>query len=199
MCSNSGDHLSGNVLVQYTTESAADSAVNALNGRFYGGRALVCELTHVDDFREAICRSFENETCARGGFCNFLHPFHISEALEHRLLGDGPRRVKKQHSEKQPVQQQPAQTRLNTSQGLNTSQSSEPNSARTTPKPSPARTEGCRRLLLTNLAEARFESLRQALGTFGPIHQLQLIHDQNGKFLYAFRLTCQGYGLLRVR
>lgn len=86
VCSNSGDHLSGNVLVQYNSTKDAQSAMEALHGRFYGGRALTCELAHVDDFREAICRSFENETCVRGGFCNFLHPFHISEALEAKLF-----------------------------------------------------------------------------------------------------------------
>ena len=44
-----------------------------MNGRFYDGRKMEVEFSPVTDFREARCRDFDEETCRRGGFCNFLH------------------------------------------------------------------------------------------------------------------------------
>ena len=30
-------------------------------------------LTQVTDFKDARCRQFEESTCSRGGYCNFMH------------------------------------------------------------------------------------------------------------------------------
>ena len=47
-------------------------------GRFYAGRPIVCEFSPVTDFREATCRQYEENTCTRGGYCNFMHLRPIS-------------------------------------------------------------------------------------------------------------------------
>ena len=47
------------VCPQFEEEEAAEKALMALNGRFYGGRPLVCEFSPVTDFREARCRQFD--------------------------------------------------------------------------------------------------------------------------------------------
>ncbi|KAL1922765.1 uncharacterized protein VTP21DRAFT_9141 [Calcarisporiella thermophila] len=73
VCDNVGDHLVGNVYVQYAREEDAGKAVESLNHRFYGGRPLYAELSPVSDFREACCRQHEAGECQRGGFCNFMH------------------------------------------------------------------------------------------------------------------------------
>ena len=49
-------------------------------GRFYAGRPIVCEFSPVTDFREATCRQYEENTCTRGGYCNFMHLRPISRS-----------------------------------------------------------------------------------------------------------------------
>jgi hypothetical protein len=39
---------------------------------------VVAEFSPVTDFREATCRQFEENTCNRGGYCNFMHVKPIS-------------------------------------------------------------------------------------------------------------------------
>ncbi|PVU94357.1 hypothetical protein BB561_002616 [Smittium simulii] len=73
VCDNVGDHLVGNVYVQYRLEEDALNCVEKLNNRYYSGRPLWAELSPVTDFREACCRQYENGECNRAGFCNFMH------------------------------------------------------------------------------------------------------------------------------
>ena len=56
VCDNLGEHLIGNVYAKFYEEDDAERALMNLNGRFYGGRPLVCEFSPVTDFREARCR-----------------------------------------------------------------------------------------------------------------------------------------------
>jgi len=85
ICDNLGDHLVGNVYVKFSDEEDADSALKALYGRFYAGRPLICEFSPVTDFREARCRQFDEGTCARGGYCNFMHVKSISRTLKREI------------------------------------------------------------------------------------------------------------------
>ncbi|CAM9251176.1 unnamed protein product [Ectocarpus fasciculatus] len=81
VCENLGDHMVGNVYVKFEDEEEAEGALSNLNGRFYGGRMLTCEYSPVTDFREARCRQFDEGTCARGGYCNFMHVREPSREL----------------------------------------------------------------------------------------------------------------------
>ena len=51
-----------------------------LMGRYYEGRPIMCEFSPVTDFREATCRQYEENTCTRGGYCNFMHLRPISRS-----------------------------------------------------------------------------------------------------------------------
>ncbi len=35
----------------------------------------------MTDFREATCRQYEENTCTRGGYCNFMHLRPISKSV----------------------------------------------------------------------------------------------------------------------
>jgi splicing factor U2AF subunit len=87
VCDNQADHLVGNVYVKFKEEEAAGKAAAALMGRYYNGRPIVVEFSPVTDFREATCRQYEENTCNRGGFCNFMHLKPISRDLRRRLFG----------------------------------------------------------------------------------------------------------------
>ena len=87
VCDNQADHLVGNVYVKFKDEEAAGKAHAALLGRYYNGRPIVVEFSPVTDFREATCRQYEENTCNRGGFCNFMHLKPISRDLRRRLFG----------------------------------------------------------------------------------------------------------------
>ena len=86
VCDNLGDHMIGHVYVKYTDEEMASDALDNLNGRYYDGRLMAVEYSPVTDFREARCRDYDEETCSRGGFCNFLHvkpvPLCLIRSLE---------------------------------------------------------------------------------------------------------------------
>lgn len=67
--------------------------MNGLNGRFYAGKVIVAEYSPVTDFKEAKCRQYKEGACDRkdlvcfnlftgGGYCNFLHPKHVSRDLK---------------------------------------------------------------------------------------------------------------------
>lgn len=87
VCDNIADHLVGNVYIKFRDEEACASAVRALQGRFYDGRPIIVEFSPVTDFREATCRQYEENTCNRGGYCNFMHLKPISKELRKRLFG----------------------------------------------------------------------------------------------------------------
>eukprot|EP00954_Amorphochlora_amoebiformis_P024249 1365200-Amorphochlora_amoeboformis.AAC.1 len=82
---NMGDHLVGNVYVKFTTEEGGEKACTALRGRYYGGQMLMPEFSLVTNFREARCRQFDEDQCARGGYCNFMHIRHTSKFLRKKL------------------------------------------------------------------------------------------------------------------
>lgn len=73
VCDNLGDHMIGHVYCKFEDEEEAADALNIMNGRYYDGRKMEVEFSPVTDFREARCRDFDEDTCARGGFCNFMH------------------------------------------------------------------------------------------------------------------------------
>ncbi len=87
ICDNLADHLVGNVYVKFKEEEAAGAACAALAGRYYSGRPILCEFSPVTDFRESTCRQYEEQTCNRGGYCNFMHLKPISRDLRKRLFG----------------------------------------------------------------------------------------------------------------
>lgn len=87
VCDNLADHMIGNVYVQFREEDQAAKALAALHGRFYSGRPIIADFSPVTDFREATCRQFEENSCNRGGYCNFMHVKLIGRDLRRRLFG----------------------------------------------------------------------------------------------------------------
>ncbi|CAO2839280.1 splicing factor U2af small subunit B-like [Amaranthus tricolor] len=87
VCDNLADHMIGNVYVQFREEDQAAAALGALQGRFYLGRPIIADFSPVTDFREATCRQFEEESCNRGGYCNFMHVKMIGRELRRKLFG----------------------------------------------------------------------------------------------------------------
>lgn len=73
ICENLGEHMVGNVYIKYSDEEEAEDALLKNNGRWYGGRRLKVEFSPVTDFREARCRQYDEGTCSRGPYCNFMH------------------------------------------------------------------------------------------------------------------------------
>ena len=78
VCDNYSDHLVGNVYIKFDSEQAALNAMTALQNRYYNGKQILAEFSPVADFREATCRQYEENSCQRGGFCNFMHLKPIS-------------------------------------------------------------------------------------------------------------------------
>ncbi|KAK8969472.1 Splicing factor U2af small subunit A [Platanthera guangdongensis] len=87
ICDNLADHMVGNVYVQFKEEDQAAAALRALQGRFYSGRPIIVDFSPVTDFREATCRQFEENSCNRGGYCNFMHVKQIGRDLRRKLFG----------------------------------------------------------------------------------------------------------------
>jgi splicing factor U2AF subunit len=85
VCENLGDHMVGNVYVKFFDEADAESALLGLNGRYYSGRPLTVEYSPVTDFKEARCRQFDEGTCVRGPYCNFMHVCEPSKDLRRHL------------------------------------------------------------------------------------------------------------------
>jgi splicing factor U2AF subunit len=83
---NIGEHMIGNVYVKFQTEDQALAAMGGLNGRYYAGKVIVAEYSPVTDFREAKCRQYNEGSCDRGGYCNFMHPKHVSRDLKSQLF-----------------------------------------------------------------------------------------------------------------
>ncbi|GAB2274656.1 hypothetical protein Dimus_009426 [Dionaea muscipula] len=94
VCDNLADHMVGNVYVQFREEEQASNAVRNLTGRYYAGRPIIVDFSPVTDFREATCRQYEENTCNRGGYCNFMHLKRIGRELRRQLFG----RYKRRHS-----------------------------------------------------------------------------------------------------
>jgi len=86
VCENLSDHLTGNVYAKFREEEDAEKALKALMGRFYAGRPILAQFCPVTDFKDARCRQFEESTCSRGGYCNFMHLKKVSSKLQRRLL-----------------------------------------------------------------------------------------------------------------
>ncbi|GAX81834.1 hypothetical protein CEUSTIGMA_g9262.t1 [Chlamydomonas eustigma] len=87
VCDNIADHMVGNVYIKFKDEEAAAKALQGLQGRYYDGRPIIAEFSPVTDFREATCRQYEENTCNRGGYCNFMHLKPISKELRKALFG----------------------------------------------------------------------------------------------------------------
>lgn len=83
---NIGDHMIGNVYAKFQSEETAKNAMKGLNGRFYSGRVICAEYSPVSDFREAKCRQYNEGQCERGGYCNFMHPKHVSREMKKQLF-----------------------------------------------------------------------------------------------------------------
>merc|ERR1712037_1067436 len=88
ICDNLGDHMIGHVYAKFSDEEEASDAMGIMNGRYYDGRRMDVEFSPVTDFREARCRDFDEDTCARGGFCNFMHIKHVPPELIRSLEED---------------------------------------------------------------------------------------------------------------
>jgi splicing factor U2AF 35 kDa subunit len=85
---NVGDHMIGHVYAKFSDEEEAADAIEKLQGRYYDGISIDCEYSPVTDFREARCRDYDEETCSRSGFCNFLHVKPVPMALIRSLEED---------------------------------------------------------------------------------------------------------------
>lgn len=48
---------------------------------YASGRPIIVDFSPVTDFREATCRQYEENTCNRGGYCNFMHLKKISRCV----------------------------------------------------------------------------------------------------------------------
>ncbi|KAK9029265.1 hypothetical protein V6N11_026386 [Hibiscus sabdariffa] len=92
ICDNLADHMVGNVYVQFREEEHAANALKNLTGRFYAARPIIVDFSPVTDFREATCRQYDENTCNRGGYCNFMHLKRISRELRRQLFGRSKRR-----------------------------------------------------------------------------------------------------------
>ncbi|CAN0916643.1 Splicing factor U2af small subunit A [Linum grandiflorum] len=87
VCDNLADHMVGNVYVQFREEDQAANALQNLTGRYYAGRPIIVDFSPVTDFREATCRQYDENTCNRGGYCNFMHLKRIGRELRRQLFG----------------------------------------------------------------------------------------------------------------
>ena len=104
VCDNLGDHMIGHVYAKFTDEEEAADALHLMNARYYDGRKMEVEYSPVTDFREARCRDFDEDTCSRGGFCNFMHIKPVPGCLLRSLEQDAEmeRRVEKErHRERE--------------------------------------------------------------------------------------------------
>ncbi|KAH3674655.1 hypothetical protein WICMUC_003201 [Wickerhamomyces mucosus] len=73
VCENHNDHLNGNVYIKFKNEESARKARDIFSTRWYDSKPVYCELSPVTDFRESCCRQHDENSCGRGGMCNFMH------------------------------------------------------------------------------------------------------------------------------
>jgi splicing factor U2AF subunit len=85
---NLGDHMIGHVYVKFADEEDAADAENIMNGRYYDGVAMAVEFSPVTEFREARCRDYDEGSCSRAGFCNFIHAKPVPGPLIRSLQED---------------------------------------------------------------------------------------------------------------
>jgi len=97
VCDNLGDHMIGHVYAKFSDEEEASDALNVMNGRYYDGRKMEVEFSPVTDFREARCRDFDEDTCSRGGFCNFMHIKPVPMCLIRSLEEDCEEERRREH------------------------------------------------------------------------------------------------------
>jgi len=99
---NLGDHMFGNCYVKYHTEEEAEACLKAMNGRYYAQRLITPEYSPVTDFREARCRQFDEATCDRGPYCNFMHMRYVPRHLRKQLKDSQRDHRKKRDRSKSP-------------------------------------------------------------------------------------------------
>ncbi|ODV90656.1 hypothetical protein CANCADRAFT_108999 [Tortispora caseinolytica NRRL Y-17796] len=85
ICENQSDHLAGNVYLQFPNPYDAEKAVNGLNAKWYDGRPVFARLTPMRRLTDAICVEHDENTCSRGGQCNYIHNKRPSKDLEMAL------------------------------------------------------------------------------------------------------------------
>ncbi len=100
ICDNLGDHMIGHVYCKYFNEEDASDAMQVMNGRFYDGHKMEVEFSPVTDFREARCRDFDEESCSRGGFCNFLHAKPVPTCLIRSLEAESESERRKEEEDR---------------------------------------------------------------------------------------------------
>lgn len=102
---NLGDHMIGHMYVKFADEEEASDALQVMNGRYYDGRKMEVEFSPVTDFREARCRDYDEDSCKRGGFCNFLHvkalPNCLIRSLDEDCEADRIRHAEKEREEEE--------------------------------------------------------------------------------------------------
>jgi len=86
VCDNIGDHIIGSVYVKYYDENDAERAMKSLTGRYYAGKLIMPEYSPVTNFRDAKCRQYEEGSCSRGGYCNFMHLKYVSRSFKKSLI-----------------------------------------------------------------------------------------------------------------
>ena len=104
---NVGDHMIGHTYVKFTDEEEAADALEQLQNRYYDGILMDVEYSPVTDFREARCRDFDEGTCSRSGFCNFLHCKPVPDALMRSLEDDAEDYRRSRRRQQQQNQQHP--------------------------------------------------------------------------------------------
>lgn len=60
--------------------------MRTMSGKSYNGNQIYVEYSPVTDFREAKCRQYNEGSCDRGGFCNFIHPKHTNNELKYEMI-----------------------------------------------------------------------------------------------------------------
>lgn len=90
-CFNSGNHLRGNVYIEYYSKRDAARAWRNLNGRYYAGRQLNCQFIFFNSWNNAVCGITK---CPKGRTCNFLHTF--KNYNKHYDIKSPPRWLKKE-------------------------------------------------------------------------------------------------------
>lgn len=86
VCDNIGDHIIGSVYVKFYDENDAERAMKSLSGRYYAGKLIMPEYSPVTNFRDAKCRQYEEGSCSRGGYCNFMHLKYVSRRFKKSLV-----------------------------------------------------------------------------------------------------------------
>ena len=105
VCDNIGDHMVGHVYLRFADEEDAADCLTDFKERYFDGRRIDVEFSPVTDFRESRCRQFDDNTCTRGGFCNFMHikpvPYMFLESMRGEA-GD----ARREHRRKQEAERQ---------------------------------------------------------------------------------------------